>query len=113
VSNPELTDEAVQNPQPCVTDQPPVQVTPRPVQLKLEATLDLVKTEGDEKEPLVSGLCFLSDGRIAAVDYYNETCFILSSDLQMQGSSFKLKSNPMDVICFEENKLAVTRGYVE
>jgi len=113
VSNPEPTDEADQNPQPCVTDQPPVQVTPRPVQLKLDATLDLVKTEGDETEPLVSGLCFLSDGRIAAVDNKNKTCFILSSELRMQGSSFKLKDHPVDVICYEEKQLAVTRGYVE
>jgi len=112
VSNPEPTDEAVQNPQPCVTDQPPVQVTPRPVQLKLEATLDLVKTEGDEKEPLVSGLCILSDGRIAVVDHKNKTCFMLSSDLQMQGSAVKFKRFPYDLTCYDENKLAVTIGYV-
>ena len=113
MSNPEPTDEADQNPQPCDTDQPPVQVTPRPVQLKLEATLNLLKMQGNEKEPLVSGLCFLSDGRIAAVDNHYKTCFILSSDLQMQGLSYKFKRNPFDVICYEENKLAVTFGYVE
>jgi len=112
VSNTEPTDEAVQEPQPCVMDQPTPQVTQRHVQLKLVATLDLVKTERDEREPLVTGLHFLPDGRIAAIDNKNKTCFIVNSDLQRQRPAFKFKSNPQDVTCYEENKLAVTLGYV-
>ena len=76
--------------------------------MTLVKTLDLVKTEGDKKEPWVTGLDFLADGRIAAVDFWNKTCFILNADLQRLGSAFKLQDNPYDVTCYGESKLAVT-----
>ena len=76
-------------------------------------TLDLVKTEGDKYTPIVSGLAFLADGRIAAVDYRNRTCFILNADLQRLGPAYKLQSYPYDVTCYGESKLAVTLGYVK
>ena len=104
--------EAVQHPQPCVNDQPSAHVTQRPAQLKLEATLDLMKTEGDTRIPLVTGLAFLLDGRIVAVDNRNKTCFVLSVSLQRQGSAFKFENSPKYVICYEESKMAVTLGYV-
>ena len=71
-----------------------------------------MKTEGDKKSPWVTGLDFLSDGRIAAVDYYNKKCFIMDAGLQKQGSAYKFQGNPLDVTCYGESKLAVTLGYV-
>jgi len=105
--------EHVQDPQPLVTDQPSAPVANRPVKLSLLTTLDLVKTEGDEKSPWVCGLDFLPDGRIAAVDYHNKTCFIMDAGLQRLGSAFKFQNVPFDVTCYEEEKLAVTVGYVQ
>jgi len=46
----------------------------RPARLKHLVTLDLVKTEGDEDWPFVTGMDFLPDGRLVAVDYYNSKC---------------------------------------
>jgi len=76
----------------------------------MAATLDLVKTEGDEEFPWVTGLDFMADGRIAAVDYNNKKCFIMNADLQRQGTAFILKNRPFDVTCYNENALAVTLG---
>ena len=73
-------------------------------------TLGLVKTGGDEWPPWVTGLDFLADGRIAAVDYMNKTCYILNADLQRLGSAYKLQSYPYDVTCYGESTLAVTLG---
>ena len=102
------TSEAVQDPQPLVADQPSAPAAPRPAKLTLVTTLDFVKTEGDEEFPCVTGLDFMADGRIAAVDYNNMTCFVMNADLQRQGSSFKFERFPLDVTCYKENALAVT-----
>jgi len=69
-----------------------------------------VETEADEKLPFVTGLDFMADGRIAAVDYNNMTCFIMNADLQRQGTAFKFKDDPNDVTCYKENALVVTLG---
>jgi len=102
--------ETVQDPQPRVTDPPSAQATPGPARLTLVKTVKLVRTEGDEIEPWVTGLAFLADGRIAAVDYLNNTCFILNADLQRLGSAFKFQSKPWDMTCYGDSKLAVTLG---
>jgi len=106
----EPIEETVQDPQPRVTDQPSAQATPSPATLTLVKTLGLVMTEGDEKEPWITGLDFLADGRIAAVDCWNKTCYILNADLQRLGSAYKLQYSPRGVTCFRESKLAVTLG---
>jgi len=84
----------------------------RPVTLNLKASLDLVKSDGDNDLPFVTGLAFLLDGRIAAVDFTNRACFILNIDLQRQGSSFRFKEKPRDVACFKDGNFAVTFVYV-
>ena len=60
--------------------------------------------------PFVTGLDFIADGRIAAVDNANKTCFIMNADLQRQGTAFKFERCPKDVTCYNENTLAVTLG---
>jgi len=85
---------------------------PRPVTLTLKARLDLVKADGDEQLPFVTGLAFIDDGRIAAVDLRNRLCFIMNAGLQRLGSGFRFQDKPYDIVCFMENNLAVTQKYV-
>ena len=110
VSDTNPTGEVVYDLQPLVADQTSAAADPRPVKLTLVTTLDLVKTEGDEDFPFVTGLDFMADGRIAAVDNNNNKCFIMNADLQRQGTAFKFESDPNDVTCYKENALAVTLG---
>jgi len=108
VSDTNPTPEAVHNPHPLVADQTSAPAAARPAKLTLAATLDLVKTEGDEKLPFVVGLDYMADGRIAAVDYNNKKCCIMNADLQRLGTAFKFESGPSDVTCYNENTLVVT-----
>jgi len=105
--------KAVQDPQHMPTDQPSAPVVARPVKLTLLTTQDLVKTKGDVDFPCVCGLDFMPDGRIAAVDGNNKTCFIMDASLQRLGTAFEFRNDPFDVTCYEEDKLAVTVGYVQ
>jgi len=113
VSDSNTNVEEVQDPEPLPTDQPSTQVATRPAKLTLVTTLDLVKTEGDKDSPWVTGLDFLSDGRIAAVDRDNRKCFIMNASLQRQGSAYKFRDHPLDVTCYGGSKLAVTLGYAQ
>jgi len=107
VANTNPTGEAVRDPQPLVADQPSTPAVARPAKLTLVTTLDLMKTYRGA-HPFVSGLAFLADGRIAAVDYNNKKCFIINADLQRQGTAFKFECCPNDVTCYKESALAVT-----
>jgi len=110
-TNPIVKD--VQDPQPSVADQPSAQAATRPAKMTLVKWLDLVKTDGDERLPFVTGLDFMSDGRIAAVDAHNKKCFIMNAELQRQGSAFRYECYPYDVSCYKESALAVTLWYVQ
>jgi len=79
----------------------------RPARLEHLMTLALVKTEGDEKFPFVTGIDFLPDGRLAAVDHFNWKCFILDDQLRRKGS-YNFEAYPQDVTCYNGDKLAVT-----
>jgi len=71
-----------------------------------------VKTEGDDNLPFVTGLDFMPDGRIAAVDNNNKKCLIMNAELQRQGSAFRYECYPYDVSCYKESALAVALWYV-
>jgi len=85
---------------------------PRPVTLTLEARLDLKQSNGDVDFPSVTGLAFIHDGRIAAVDNRNRACFIMNASLQRLGTSFRFQNKPKDIACFHDSNLAVTLVYV-
>ena len=57
--------------------------------------MDLVKTAGDQKLPSVTGLDFLSDGRVVAVEHYNRKCIVLSSTLARLVSGYQFQTNPL------------------
>ena len=79
----------------------------RPARLEHLMTLDLVKTEGDEKLPFVAGMDFLPDGRLAAVDCLNLKCFILDDKRRRKGL-YNFEAYPQDVACYNGDSLAVT-----
>ncbi|XP_052783089.1 uncharacterized protein LOC128219321 [Mya arenaria] len=78
------------------------------VRLQLLKTMDLVKTGDDQREPFVSGLDFLPDERIVAVDQINCKCFILSDTLKRLDTFYKFKTYPRDVTSYSDNNIAVT-----
>ncbi|WAR28230.1 hypothetical protein MAR_013934 [Mya arenaria] len=86
-------------------------VQQRPLSLELVKTLDLVNTGNDKRKPFCTGLDFLSDGRIVAVDNYNWKCFILSDTLKRFDAFYKFKTNPRDVTSYSDNNIAVTVSY--
>ncbi|XP_052782810.1 uncharacterized protein LOC128219037 [Mya arenaria] len=92
------------------TQEPKTQApkTQRPVSLELLKTMKLVKTADDQEEPFVTGLDFLPDGRIVAVDNKNCKCFILSDTLKRFDAFYKFKTNPKDVTSYSDNNIAVT-----
>ncbi|KAH3809806.1 hypothetical protein DPMN_138240 [Dreissena polymorpha] len=63
----------------------------KPVTLKLLVSVDLPKTGDDDKESLLTGLDFMPDGRLEAVDSINNKCIILNERLHRQGTSYKFK----------------------
>ncbi|KAH3803643.1 hypothetical protein DPMN_131909 [Dreissena polymorpha] len=83
---------------------------PMPVNLELLVSVDLHKTGDDKEEPLLSGLDFLPDGRLVAVDNYNWKCIILNERLQRLGTPYKFKDHPNGVVCVSHDTLCVTGG---
>ncbi|XP_052812587.1 uncharacterized protein LOC128240117 [Mya arenaria] len=92
------------------TEEPRTQEpeTQSAVRLELLKTMELVKTGDDKVEPFVTGLDFLTDGRIVAVDNYNWKCFILSNTLKRFDMFYKFKTYPRDVTSYSDNNIAVT-----
>ncbi|KAH3803795.1 hypothetical protein DPMN_132063 [Dreissena polymorpha] len=72
--------------------------------------MDLHKTGDDVKEPFLTGLDFLPDGRLVAVDNNNKKCIILNERLQRLGTPYKLKYHPNCVVCMCHHTLCVTFG---
>jgi len=83
----------------------------RPVRLKHMMTLDLVKTGGDEELPFVTGMDFLPDGRLVAVDDMNEKCIVFDDKLTRKGV-YNFEAAPRDVTCYGGDNIAVTFKYV-
>jgi len=83
----------------------------RPAGLEHLMTLDLVKTEGDEDWPFVSGMDFFPDGRLVGLDQYNNKCIVFDDKLSRRGV-YNLETQPYDVTCFGGDNLAVTLKYV-
>ncbi|XP_052783078.1 uncharacterized protein LOC128219309 [Mya arenaria] len=79
-----------------------------PVSLSPLKTIALVKTGDEKNQPLVTGLDFLRDGRIIAIDNWNWKCFILSDTLKRFDAFYKFKTYPNDVTSYSGNNIAVT-----
>ncbi|XP_052784682.1 uncharacterized protein LOC128220360 [Mya arenaria] len=79
--------------------------------LDLMKIIDIMKTGDDKEEPFVTGLDFLSDGRIDAVDNNNWKCFILSDALKRFDTFYKFKTKSRDISAYSDKKIAVTVSY--
>ncbi|WAR28323.1 hypothetical protein MAR_014027 [Mya arenaria] len=82
--------------------------TVKPVRLELLKTMELEKTGDEKEEPFVTGLDFLPDGRIVAVDNMNCKCFILSDPLKRLDTFYKFKTYPKDITSYSDINIAVT-----
>ncbi|XP_053391013.1 uncharacterized protein LOC128553852 [Mercenaria mercenaria] len=79
------------------------------VKLTKITSIDLKQTADDVGEPLYSGLDFLPDGRLVAVDNKNKKCLIYNEKLEKVGS-FQLSYNPFGVVAVSEEEVAITCG---
>jgi len=82
----------------------------RPARLEHLMTLDLVQTEGDEKMPFVTGMAFLPDGRLVAVDNCNKRCIVFDDKLSRKGV-YNFEHTPRDVTSYGGDNIAVTLKY--
>ncbi|XP_053404895.1 E3 ubiquitin-protein ligase TRIM71-like [Mercenaria mercenaria] len=77
------------------------------VKLTKITSIKLKKTGDDVKEPLYTGLDFLPDGRLFAVDNLNKKCLIYNEELEKVGS-YQLSYHPQSVVAISEAELAIT-----
>ncbi|XP_052783085.1 uncharacterized protein LOC128219315, partial [Mya arenaria] len=80
----------------------------RAVSLELLKTMNIFKRGDDEMQPLFTGLDFLRDGRMVAVDNKNCKCFILRDTLKRFDTFYKFKTYPRDVTSYCDNNIAVS-----
>ncbi|XP_045202186.2 uncharacterized protein LOC123555659 [Mercenaria mercenaria] len=79
------------------------------VKLTKITSIKLKKTGDDAGEPHYSGLDFLPDGRLVAVDNNNKKCLIYDEKLQRVGS-YQLSYSPQSVVVVSEDEVAITSG---
>ncbi|XP_060598010.1 uncharacterized protein LOC132751789 [Ruditapes philippinarum] len=75
------------------------------------SAIGLKKTEDDIGEPLYSGIDFLPDGRLVAVDNKNKKCLVYNEKLEKVGS-YQLSYKPLSVVVVSEEEVAITNGIV-
>ncbi|XP_045201733.2 E3 ubiquitin-protein ligase TRIM9-like [Mercenaria mercenaria] len=88
--------------------KPITQVEPV-VKLTKITSIDLKQTNEDIGEPLYTGLDFLPDGRLVAVDNRNKKCLIYNEKLEKVGS-YSLSYIPQSVVAVSEEEVAITCG---
>ncbi|KAH3815894.1 hypothetical protein DPMN_144430 [Dreissena polymorpha] len=91
----------------CATDS--AQSAPnKQVTMELLVSVDIKQTGDDLDQPILTGLDFLPDGRLVAVDYRNLKCIMLDDRLKLLGTPYKFNIYPFDVVCLSHCELAVT-----
>ncbi|XP_052777588.1 uncharacterized protein LOC128214914 isoform X2 [Mya arenaria] len=68
------------------------------------------KTTYSSSNAYFSGIDFLKDGRLVAVDNRNKKCLILCENLQVLGKPFTFFTQPLDVCAYNDHQIAVTTG---
>ena len=80
-----------------------------PMELSRVASVH-VKASGDDKGvPMYSGIDFHADGRVLAVDNFNDKCVVMDGNLSILGQT-KLENKPCDVTIYAGNKVAISHG---
>ena len=80
-----------------------------PKKLSLEISSILKKSKKDKGLPVYSGLDFLPDGRIVAVDNHNTKCVVMDENLSMLGECM-LEMKPLDITVLPDNSVAISYG---
>ncbi|XP_052217329.1 uncharacterized protein LOC127835101 isoform X3 [Dreissena polymorpha] len=80
----------------------------RPVTLELIVSLNLTKSEDNKGEPLISGLDFLPDGRLVALDNNNKKCMILNEGLRRLGTPYRFRPSPHAVAVVSNSEIVVS-----
>ena len=86
--------------------------TTSPVTLKLLKSVGVKQCDGDEREPLYSGVDILIDGRLAVLDGKNWKVFVMDELLQKLGM-YKFSGYRYDVSVVSKEEVAVTSGRYE
>ncbi|XP_060584047.1 uncharacterized protein LOC132740207 [Ruditapes philippinarum] len=73
------------------------------------SSIDLKKTGDDIDEPFYTGIDFLPDGRLVAVDNRNKKCLVYNEKLEKVGS-YQLSYRPFSVVVVSEEEVAITNG---
>lgn len=73
---------------------------------------DLIKITRAEQNPLYSGLDYLPDGRLIAIDNWNKKLLVLSEKFVVLGS-YKFEIYPLCIVVISEDEVAVTAGDVK
>ena len=79
--------------------------------LQLLKTLDIKSISTNYRGQLrasVTALDFLSDGRLVALDFNREMCYLFDEQLNGCIGWYTFESTPVDLACYEENNVAVT-----
>ncbi|XP_060599843.1 uncharacterized protein LOC132753396 [Ruditapes philippinarum] len=79
------------------------------ISLTLVSSIDLKAPEDDIYEPLYSGIDFLFDGRLVAVDNSNNKCLVYNQKLEEVGI-FDLTNRPQSVVAVSDEVVAITSG---
>ncbi|XP_060585810.1 uncharacterized protein LOC132741615 [Ruditapes philippinarum] len=74
-------------------------------------SIDLKQKEDDVGEPLYTGIEFLPDGRLVAVDNKNKTLLVYNEKLEKVGS-YQLSYHPQSVVAVSEDEVAITSAEV-
>ncbi|KAL4240818.1 hypothetical protein ACF0H5_001606 [Mactra antiquata] len=79
-----------------------------PSKFELVRSIELKQSADDVKEPFYTGIDFLTDGRLVAVDKQNGKCLIYDENLNVK-NSYKLPRNfPQCVAVVSDDEVAVT-----
>ncbi|KAH3813652.1 hypothetical protein DPMN_142117 [Dreissena polymorpha] len=76
--------------------------------MELLVSVDIKQTGDDKEVPFLSGLDFLQDGRLVAVDYKNCKCIVMDDRLIKLGKPYKFNTIPLDIVCLSQCEVAVT-----
>ncbi|XP_060565598.1 uncharacterized protein LOC132724684 [Ruditapes philippinarum] len=69
-------------------------------------SIDLKQEKDDVKEPLYTGIDFLPDARLVAVDNKNKKCLVYNEKLEKVGS-YQLSYSPQSVVVVSEEEVAI------
>ncbi|XP_060556259.1 E3 ubiquitin-protein ligase TRIM39-like [Ruditapes philippinarum] len=74
------------------------------------SSVDLEKTGDDIENPFYTGIDFLPDGRLVAVDNKNKKCLLYNEQLEKVGS-YQLPYKLLSVVVVSEEEVAITKWY--